>query len=284
MTYSIKIKTFLGALCGAMLAWTFGHASAQTPPKYSFAVVPQYSALELHKDWAPVLQRISRETGVVLELKIASSIPKFETEFLKGRADFAYLNPYHAVMAQEAQGYLPLLRDSKPLSGILLARKDGPYQTAQDLQGQTIAFPAPNAFGASLYMRALLSESIGIKFDARYLGTHSNVMRHVVRNDAAAGGSVVAAFNDEMPEVQQQLHIIYKTPEVASHPVVAHPRVPPSVRKAFVRAFLALAKDERGRAMLKAIRTPGPVAASYEQDYLPLEKLKLQKYLSLEKE
>lgn len=277
-------KSLLSPLYAAVCLLFATEAVAQAPERYTFAVVPQYSATELYKDWAPLLQRISRDSGVPLDLKIAASIPKFESEFSKGIPDFAYLNPYHAVMAKRSHGYVPILRDSKPLSGILVVRQDSPYKSASELNGKTIAFPAPNAFGASLFMRALLSESVGIKFDTRYLSTHPNVFRHVIRGEAAAGGSVGAAFNDELPQVREQLRIIYKTPEVSSHPVSVHPRVPESVRRAVAQAFLALAKDDAGRALLKDIRTPQPVEAEYVRDYSPLEKLNIQKYVVIEKE
>ena len=269
---------------GVVVCFAHAPSHAQTPERYTFAVVPQFSISELHKDWAPLLQRLTKDTGLTLELKIAPSIPKFEAEFLKGTPDFAYMNPYHAVMARQAEGYIPLVRDSKPLSGVLLTRKDSPYKTPRDLNGQTLGFPAPNAFGASLYMRALLTEDVKIKFDARYLGTHSNVYRHVVRGETAAGGSVIAALNDEVPELRDQLVVLYKTPDVASHPVVAHPRVPESARKTLTQALLALTQDEAGRAMLKNIRTPAPVLANYNTDYLPLAKLNMQRYVVVEKE
>jgi phosphonate transport system substrate-binding protein len=263
----------------AGLLLTTASASAATPLKYTFAVVPQFNASRLHQEWMPVLQRISRETGILLELKLVNSLSLFEAELKQGSADFAYVNPYHVVMSKSAQGYIPLLRDSTPLFGILLARRDSPFKTAYDLNNQTIAFPAANAFGASLYLRALLTEKIGIRFNTRYLGTHSNAFRHLVRNEVAAAGSVSSAFNDELPELREQLQVIYKTPEVASHPLVVHPRVSAAVRDAIKQAFLDLSKDEAGRALLKEIRFPHPVMASYAQDYQPLEALKLQKYL-----
>lgn len=274
----------LAGAIGVSLALLTAAAPAQTLAKYTFSVVPQYSLIELHKDWSPLLQRISLETGVAFELKVAASIPRFEADFMKGTPDFAYMNPYHAVMAKKSQGYLPLLRDSKPLTGILLARRDSPIKSPRDLNGHTIGFPAPNAFGASLYMRALLTEEWGIKFDARYLGTHSSLMRQVVRKEIDAGGSVIAAYNDEVPEVRDALGIIYKTPAVASHPVAVHPRVPEQIQKAVLQSFFNLTKTDAGRAMLKEIRTPEPVTASYERDYLPLEKLNIEKYLVTEKE
>ncbi|MDW5418801.1 phosphate/phosphite/phosphonate ABC transporter substrate-binding protein [Iodobacter sp. CM08] len=255
---------------------------AATPFKYTFTVVPQFNPSQLHQEWTPVLQRISRETGIVLELKLVSTFSLFEEELKKGSADFAYVNPYHVVMSKSAQGYMPILRDSTPIFGILLTRRDSPFKTAHDLNEQTIAFPAANAFAASLYMRALLAEQIGIRFSTRYLSTHSNVFRHLARNEVAAAGSVSSAFNDELPELREQLQIIYKTPEVASHPLVVHPRVSAAVRDAIKQAFLDLSKDEAGRALLKEIRFPNPVLANYAKDYQPLEALKLQKYFVTE--
>jgi hypothetical protein len=77
-------------LCGAALALAGSRANAQADRKFSFAVVPQYSSTDLHKEWAPLLHRISRDAGIELELRIAASIPKFEGEFLKGLPDFTF--------------------------------------------------------------------------------------------------------------------------------------------------------------------------------------------------
>ncbi len=268
------------SLSVAVLAWFAGGSSAQVNSNvYSFAVVPQYSAVEVFEDWSPLLARISKDTGLNLKLKLATSIPVFEAGFMKGEADFAYMNPYHAVMAHLSQGYIPLLRDVKPLSGVLLVRKDSAYKSVKDLADQTIAFPAPNAFGASLYMRALLTAQFGIKFEPKYVNTHSNVFRHVIRQEVAAGGSIATALNGEVPEVRDQLRTLYQTPEVASHPVVAHPRVPQAARKALAQAFFDLTQDEAGRALLKGVRINTPVAASYRSDYEPLQSLNVQKFV-----
>ncbi len=276
----------LECLCSALFLAALGAmangVNAQTQTRYTFAVVPQFSATELHKDWAPLLARLSKDTGFTLELKVAPSIPLFEASFLKGEPDFAYMNPYHAVMARKAQAYVPLFRDATPLTGLLVVRKDSQFKTLKDLNGQKIAFPAPNAFGASLYMRALLTEEAGIQFEPSYVKTHSNVFRHVIRNEAAAGGTVNAPLNDEVPAVRDQLQILFQTPPAASHPVVAHPRVAGAAQKALTQAFLALTQDAEGRALLKDIRTPTPVAASYQADYFPLEKLRIEKYIVTE--
>jgi phosphonate transport system substrate-binding protein len=273
-----KKYTLLLALVGTLLS--SGTAFATT---YSIAVVPQYNVVQLHSEWQPLLERIARDSGVTLELSLQSSIPKFERGLLKGEPDFAYANPYHAVMAKNAHGYLPIVRDNKALNGILLVRKDSPYKNLTDLIGKEIGFPAPNAFGASLYMRALLTEK-KITFESLFLNTHGNVFRSILNASVAAGGAVNNTYNDEKPEIRDQLRIIYQTPGSASHPVIVHPRVPEAVRAAVKAAFLALQKDPAGLALLKEVRLPQPLAANYESDYLPLEKLGIEKFALFEKD
>ncbi len=116
-----------------------------------FAVVPQFPSIELHRAWEPILRELEAATGADFELLIFRSIPEFERAFLAGQPDFIYCNPIHMVMAQPV-GYRPLVRSSEMLSGILVVRSDSTITAPDQLAGKTIAFPAPNAFGASLYL------------------------------------------------------------------------------------------------------------------------------------
>jgi phosphonate transport system substrate-binding protein len=273
-----KKYTLLLALASTLLS-----NSAAFATTYSIAVVPQYNVVQLHSEWQPLLDRIARDTGIALALSLQSSFSKFERGLLKGEPDFAYANPYQTVMAKNAKAYLPLLRDNKTLSGILLVRKDSPYKNLSDLSGKEIGFPAPNAFGASLYIRALLAEK-KISFETQILNSHGNVFRSILNGRIAAGGAVNNTYNDEKPEIRDQLRIIFQTPGTASHPLIVHPRVPETVRQAVKNALLAMQKDAAGLALLKDVRLPQPTLANYDNDYLPLEKLGIEKFVILEKE
>jgi phosphonate transport system substrate-binding protein len=190
------------------------------------------------------------------------------------------MNPYHFLMARKAQGYLPLLRDgSRLLSGQLLVRRDSPLKSVNDLNGKAIAFPDPNAFAASLYMRALLQEKAKIRFTASYLGTHANVYRHVILGSVAAGVGVNVTLARERPETRAELRVLYETPGTAPHPLCAHPRIPADLREAVTRAVLDMGKNEDGRTLLMRIDILQPVRAVYARDYQPLEKLDLQKFI-----
>ena len=264
-----------------LLALTFNTPPVCSEPTaaYTFAVVPQFKPAQLHKDWGPLLERLSNETGAKFKLVIAPSITKFEEEIRTGTLDFALTNPYQAVVAVREKGYITLLRDKKPFNGILIVSKDGPYKKIQDLDGTVLGFPSPSAFAASLYMRAKLTEEYSLKFTPRYLNNHNLVFRHVAQGHVAAGGTVSSAFNDESADMRNQLNILYKTPDMAGPPIITHPRVPENIRKKIVSAMLGMLKDEAGRNLLKDIRMPGPVEADFLKDYAPLEKLNIHKYI-----
>ncbi len=132
-------------------------------------------------------------------------------------------------------------------------------------------------------MRALLKEKHGIDFESRWLQTHSNVYRHIITGDIVAGGSVQRAFDSEPKTVRDELKVIFETPGVAPHPIVAHPRIPVSDRAKLIGALLKLRATDDGKALLKAVRMPGLVEADYARDYLPLENLKLEKYVGANK-
>lgn len=246
---------------------------------YTVAVVPQFRAEEIHRVWAPLLERLGKETGQSFALSVSPSIPAFEEGMLAGRPDFVYLNPYHQVMGMRAQGYVPLVRDTKQLTGILVVRKDDPIKSVKELDGRQIAFPAPNAFGASLWIRALLDKREGIRIKPVYVKTHSNSYRHAAAGLSAAAGGIDATLREEPPELQSALRILLETPGVAPHPLSAHPRVPPATQRAVADALLRMATDPALSALFGDVPWTKLVRADHARDYKPLEKFGLDEFV-----
>lgn len=245
---------------------------------YTLAIVPQYSPLELQHDWQPLLDRIKKETGIELQLKFNPNVPHFEKSLLRGEPDFAFVNPYHSIMAKEAQDYLAIIRNQEKITGLLLVMKDSTIQKMSDLKNKRIGFSAPNAFAASLLIRAYLSKE-NIPFEAQYLKSHSNVYRNLQGGFIDAATGVSSTYNAEDPKLKEQFRLLYQTPEFASHPIIVHPRVPMTIRAVITQSFLSIANDNEGQILLKKIRLPHPTIPDYEQDYRPLKKLGIEKFL-----
>ena len=281
-TLPVTVRTWLLIfLCSLLLSVNSGARATQT---FTVAVVPQFPAEQIFRDWTPVLNEVSQLSGLEFKLKTYASIPEFESDFLNEGPDFAFMNPYHAIMAQKAAGYLPILRDDAGrLTGILVVRKDSPITRVDQLKGATLAFPAPNAFGASLYMRALLTQEKNIQFKSEYVTTHSNVFRNVIIGRAQAGGAIRQTLEQESPALQAQLRVLYETPPAYSHPVTAHPRIPAQVREALLQAFLKMGANPAFADQLKAIQIAKPVKADFK-DYAPLEKLGLERFVVINKQ
>jgi len=273
---------FMSLVCFATGAANAACLGEQSSTKvYTFDVVPQLTAAKIYTTWSPLLQRVGQEAGLCFELRVSSTIPEFEQKLLKGEPEFVFLNPYHAVLAQQKKKYQPLLADSEDLlTGILVVRADSPIKSLDELKGKNISFPAPNSFAASLLIRAELAKR---KIDTNpvFVKTHSNVYRSVIGKDAIAGGGVNNTLDNEAPEVRQQLRVLFETQAYTPHPVATHPSVAGAVRERFLKAMLKLTQDEEGRKLLDGINLSKPQAVTYAKHYKPLESLQLEKFLVL---
>jgi len=249
-----------------------------TDKTYTIGVVPQFEARKLRKIWLPIIKQLEQETGFKFKLRGAPTIPAFEQEFLNGKFDISYMNPYHLLIANESQGYIPLVRDhSKRLQGVLVVRKDSAIKSVKDLNNKTLAFPSPNALGASLQMRAELHDKFKIKIIPKYVKTHDSVYLNVYLKQAAAGGGVGKTLRKQAQQLRDELKVIYKTTPVAPHPIAVHPRVPEADRDTIFKALVKISATESGQKMLAQIPIK-KLGKSSMQDYQPLQGMKLKRF------
>lgn len=268
----------------ALLLLITGFTTAAAPQAraaetvYTFGVVPQFAPRQTRDIWHPILERIGKTTGLRFRLTGSPNIPAFEKQFLKGEFDFAYMNPYHFVKGSRSQGYEPLVRDTeRMLHGILVVRKDSPAQDPKALQGKRVAFPAPNALGASLLIRAAIQDRFSVEIEPRYVQNHSSVYLSVLLGQAEAGGGVQKTLEQQPARIRDALRVLYRTESVPPHPIVAHPRVSRPDRERVKKAFLELGKDMAGRQLLSRIPI-GNIGVASTEDYLPLNQLGLERF------
>lgn len=255
------------------------YSSIQAKEKiYTVGIVPQFTARHLRKIWRPILDELEKETGQRFVFRGSPSIPIFETEFNRGDFDFVYMNPYHILVANKEQGYIPLVHDTgRQLFGILTVKKDGDIKSIKDLNNKKIAFPAPNALGASLLIRADLKNKFKINIIPSYVKTHSSVYLNVALGQTSAGGGVQKTFNQQSEDLKNSLQILYKTQKLPPHPLAAHPRVPKEVREAVKNALLKLGTTKEGQTLLKKIPI-NKIGEVTLKAYQPIRVLGLEKF------
>ena len=238
-------------LCLLLPVPTWAQAAEQ---QFSFGVVPQQSAKRLAKLWSPIFNYIYKETGIRLRFATAKNIPEFEKRLAEGAYDFAYMNPYHFTVFNQAPGYKAVaVRDKQPIRGIVVVRKDSPLSRLTELEGKNLAFPSPAAFAASVLPRAELDKQ-NISYQKQYVSSHDSVYLNVAKGLFAAGGGVNRTFNNTTPEVREQLKVLWQTDAYTPHAIAAHPDVDPALREKLGMALSKMHENAEGKALLQSVK------------------------------
>lgn len=245
----------------------------------TFAVVPQQSATKLAMLWGPLLKEVSLRSGIALRFRTAPDIPEFETRLGLGKYDFAYMNPYHYAFYHQTAGYRAFAKaKDRLIQGIIVVHKDSPYQELSELDGKTLVFPSPAAFAASILTQALLS-SEGVAISSLYVASHDSVYRAVASGRYVAGGGIQRTLEAMDEKTRSKLRILKATDRYTPHAFAAHPAIGDETVGKIRKAFMSLADDEIGRALLAPLRLKGIVAAE-DADWNDVRRLKLDRLQS----
>jgi len=264
--YSLFFRfVFLALLgCPSVLAAP-PKAKPQAPVKLIFGVAPQQAVTELARIWTPFLGYLSRKTGYSFQFRSATDVTTFERRIAAGEYDFAYYNPLLYATSRES-GYQAIAKEKNTkLTGIVVVPKESPYRDLKDIDGATVAFPAPTAFAAAV-LPQMMARKIGINIVPKYVSSHESVYRTVAHGLYPAGGGIIKTFENVEPAVRDQLRILWTSQAYTAHPVAAHPRIPPHVAQRVLDALMAMEKDPEGQAMLKMTNFKGFVPAK-DSDY-----------------
>ncbi|MEM7564540.1 MAG: phosphate/phosphite/phosphonate ABC transporter substrate-binding protein [Pseudomonadota bacterium] len=261
-----------------LFTWTLpGNADEVT---YSFGIVPQQSASKLARLWGPILKQIGEASGVKLRFTTAPDIPTFEKRLAEGEYDFAYMNPYHYTVFNKSNGYQALnkARD-KRIKGIMVVRKDSSINQITDLDGSTLAFPAPAAFAASILSQSNLNAA-NVSFEPKYVSSHDSVYRAVAKGLYPAGGGVIRTLNNVAPEIKDQLRVLWTSQGYTPHAIAVHPRVDKPLAERLQAALVGLDKNEAGIKLLQSIKIKGFEMAE-DRDWDDVRGLELRELSNL---
>jgi phosphonate transport system substrate-binding protein len=250
------------------------HADQKQP--YTLAVMPSAPPVTLHKLWAPFVEQISRDSGLEFHLKMYEKMADFERDIGNGVPDFIFSSPIQTVVAHQSNGYRPLVRGGKSVAIGLFVRKDSPIKTVDDLAGKKVSFVG-NKNLCSVSIRHLLADrKNALTYTNEYAGSTKNVIFNVLLGKSDAGGVFVPELSMESEDTRNQLREIVETPEIAPHPLSAHPRVPRKIQEAARKAVLAMAAHSENTELFRKLRLAEPVAADYNRDYRALEVINIK--------
>ena len=248
--------------------------AAETTPTLTFGVVPQQSASRLAQIWVPIFDYLSEKTGTNIRFATAKDIPAFEACLARGAYDLAYMNPYHYTTFHTLSGYEAFARQEKKLlRGLIVVRADSRYEHLEELDDQSIAFPSPAAFGASVIPRAEM-RSRDMVVRPAYVKSHDSVYRAVIAGIFPAGGGVLRTFNNVPEADRAKLRVLYRTDAYTPHAFAAHPSVDTAVVDRIAEMMVAMSTERP--ALLKTVGMRG-IQSSEDADWNDVRSLGLSR-------
>jgi phosphonate transport system substrate-binding protein len=180
------------------------NAQAQcTQQSLRIAVIPKKSMDELLKEQKPLIDRLSRATGIAVEIVPSSSYESVVDAIVSGGVDIAWLGPASYLLAYQrdpriepfasltiSRGYFtPAGHDYQAL---LLVRREV-ASDVQALRGKRVVLTDPASTSGNIIPNAEFSETVGMPL-ARFFGSIAYSGSHDKSLDALLAGKADAAF------------------------------------------------------------------------------------------
>ncbi len=240
----LSIKTFNSMVISLIVLLGFSsHAWSDALEPIKLGIVPQQNATKLAIKWRPLIKHIEKETGLIVQFHTARDIPTFESRLLKGEYDFAYMNPYHYIVANKVAGYNAIAKaKDKKLKGIIVVKKSADIKSLEQLDNSRLALPAPGAFAASLVTQSEF-DSRNIKISPVFVSSHDSVYRSVTAGLFPAGGGVIRTFKSMEDNIRNELKVIWTSKGNTPHAIAHHPRVDQALVQKVAEAITTIEKS-----------------------------------------
>lgn len=260
----------LALFSSPLFAWQTGEA-------YPFGVLNHRSVIHTAEYWNPILDWVSRRSGVPLVLKIARSANETTDMAVRGELAFVYSN--HLFTPQRDKlGYTVLARqEGEGIRGQVVVRTDSPAQRLTDLAGQRVAFANPYGFtGYFVPYDALLKADVGI--EPVFAGTQEAAMALLKHGKVAAAGVNNQVMADYARREGFNYRVLWQSEPYYDLAVMAHPMVPAAAREAVRDALIAMRTDPEGQRVLAEsaarLNLPAPrgFVVATDRDYEPYRR------------
>lgn len=229
-----------------------------------FGIVPQQSAKTLAQNWQPLMHYIAEQTGHTIRFATAKDIPTFEDRLAAREYDIAYMNPFHFVEFEQQAGYNALVRQQgAKITGLIVVKHDSDITSIEQLQGQTLAFPAPAAFAASIIPRAELAK-LGIAVQPQYVFSHDSVYLNVSKGFFVAGGGIMRTLQSWEQKNNDSLRVLWTSKAYTPHAIAVKNDLPVRVVTQLLQAFLSINNSDASTDILAPLRFAGFEAAQNE--------------------
>jgi len=226
-----------------------GRLSPALGEELVFSTHPFANPAAIHKTFQPLIEYLSRETGVAIRIKIAPSYTAHVTAVGQGKADLAFVGPAPYVRIKDKFGGVELLArlqmtDDISDKVVVVCKTSASFTSLADLRGKTFAFGDPQSYGSHYLPRWLLRNS-GVPVSTLaaydYVKSHDNVILSVLHGDFDAGGVRLDVYRKYADRPLRVLAGPFLTPP---HALICRASLPQALQDKLRQSLLALRDRE----------------------------------------
>lgn len=253
-----------------------------TPLSLDFGVYQSEKATAMYRAFTPILETLATSMEAELHRPVDIKLAIFKEyqdgidSLVRGDVDFVRFGPASYITARERQPEVQLIAmetegGDKRFQGVIVVRKESPFQKLSDLRGKKFAFGDPNStIGRYLVQAELVKAGITSADLAgfKYLGRHDAVVKAVEIGDYDAGSAMKSAF--EKANAKGTMRVLASFDNVTK-PWVARKGLDKSTVDAIAKGLLAI----QDPAVLKELKISGFLPTSEKEFEFVREGMKL---------
>jgi len=241
----------------------------------SFGVIPLEDAVVQKGKWQPFMDHVSQGLGVPVELSITTSYAALVEAQRSNFVTVGYYGALAFLFAEQQVGAVPIAVDSpdgvKPTGyhALLLAGKDSPVKTVQEIRGQDFTFVDPGSTSGYLFPSVMLiEEGMDPKTDikARFAGNHANSILAIAKGQVPCGATNNLSVNTAIRNgviVADELVVLKESEPIPNGPYAVSSDFDPTATAKLIEVMTGFADAEA----LKSMEHGGPLIPAQTEMY-----------------
>jgi phosphonate transport system substrate-binding protein len=216
---------------------------------YRFSPVNQYGINLTAEYWNPIIDYVAEKSGVKMKLKIGRTSADTTAYVLANEAEFVFTNHLFSPEREQLGWKVFGRRQTPPVRSQIIVAADSPVTSLAQLAGAEVAFPGPEALVAYKVSYAhLLEEKVDVK--VVFAGNHDAAFVQLFSGKVKAVGANSQLVDGYVNRENKKIRVVWQSAPFYDLALEVSPRVPEKDAKAVAAAFLGMAKDPTGLAIL----------------------------------
>lgn len=243
---SLSIRKLLSALALSVAA---GPGFAQDRPAYRFSPVNQHGLELTASYWNPIIDYVSKKSGVQLQLKIGRTSADTTAYVLAHEVEFVFSNHLFSPERDSLGWKVFGRRDAPPIRAQIVVLEDSPIKSLEELADQSVAFPGPEALVAyKISYAQLLSRKIPVQ--VLFGGNMDGAFAQLTSGKVSAAGTHSQLASGWSIREKKALRVLWQSEPFQDLALMAVKTVPAKDFQAVSRAFLQMQTDPEGLEIL----------------------------------